>query len=86
MYFAAFWIRGLAFLELEGIRAWCERGHCPEVLGESRSQKIFRLFKSKILQFLGNFLRGIQGEDGSSFPIHYTIVFSLVELALIGFQ
>ena len=43
-----------------------------------------RLFK--IIQFLGNFLRSILCEDGPSFPIFYPIVFSHVELALIGFQ
>ena len=35
-----------------------------------------------ILQFLGNFLSGIPGEDGSSSPIHCTSVFSHAELGL----
>ena len=35
-----------------------------------------------IFQFLGNFLRSILGEDGSSSPIHYTSVFSHAELNL----
>ena len=45
---------------------------------------IFRLESSvfSILQRLGNFLRCIPGEDGSSSPIHYTSVFSDVELDL----
>ena len=34
------------------------------------------------LQFLGNFLRSIPGEDGSSSPIRYTSVFSHAELDL----
>ena len=37
---------------------------------------------SSILQFLGNFLRSILDEDGSSSPIRYTNVFSHVELDL----
>ena len=38
----------------------------------------FRLYSTvfSILQFLGNFLRSIPGEDGSSSPIHDTSVFS----------
>ena len=35
-----------------------------------------------ILQFLGNFLRSIPGEDGSSFPTHYTSVCSHANLDL----
>ena len=37
---------------------------------------------SQFLQFLGNLLRSIPGEDGSSSPIHYTNVFSHAELDL----
>ena len=37
---------------------------------------------SSIVQFLGNFLRSIPGEDGSSSPIRYTNVFSHAELDL----
>ena len=36
-----------------------------------------------ILQFLGNFLQSIPGEDGSSSPSHYTHVFSHAELDLL---
>ena len=62
----------------------------PELLGESESWKIFVVLLrfllghsvSSILQFLGNFLRSIPGEDDSSSPIHFTSVFSHGELDL----
>ena len=46
--------------------------------------KFFPLDSSvfSILQILGNFLRSIPGEDGSSSPIHYTSVFSHAGLDL----
>ena len=48
------------------------------------SYSIFLLDSSvfSILQFLGNFLRGIPGEDDSSFPTHCTSVLCHAELEL----
>ena len=47
--------------------AWKIHASIVELLHFRLCSRVF-----SILQFLGNFLRSIPGEDGSSSPIHYT--------------